>query len=32
MRIRESRRTDVSTIFAIVNEAAQKYRGVIPAD
>ena len=32
MRIRESRRTDVSAIFAIINDAAQKYRGVIPAD
>jgi N-acetylglutamate synthase-like GNAT family acetyltransferase len=32
MRIRESRKTDVPTIFAIVNDAAQKYRGVIPAD
>jgi N-acetylglutamate synthase-like GNAT family acetyltransferase len=32
MRIRESRTTDVPTIFAIVNDAAQRYRGVIPAD
>ena len=32
MQIRESRRTDVPTIFAIVNDAAQRYRGVIPAD
>jgi N-acetylglutamate synthase-like GNAT family acetyltransferase len=32
MRIRESRNTDVSTIFAIINDAAQAYRGVIPDD
>lgn len=32
MRIRESHKTDVSTIYAIINDAAQKYRGVIPAD
>ena len=32
MRLRESRKADVPAIFAIVNDAAQKYRGVIPAD
>lgn len=32
MQIREARKTDVPTIFAIVNDAAQRYRGVIPAD
>lgn len=32
MRIREARKSDVSTVVGIVNEAAQKYRGVIPAD
>jgi len=32
MQIREARKTDVPTIFAIVNHAAQRYRGVIPAD
>ena len=31
-RIRESRKRDVPTIFAIINDAAQAYRGVIPAD
>jgi N-acetylglutamate synthase-like GNAT family acetyltransferase len=32
MRIRESRNTDIATIFAIINDAAQAYRGVIPED
>jgi GNAT superfamily N-acetyltransferase len=30
--IRKSRQTDVATMFAIVNAAAQAYRGVIPAE
>src|SRR4051794_1561694 len=32
MRIRKSDIADVPGIFAVVNEAAQAYRGVIPAD
>ena len=32
MRIRKSTPADVPAIFAIVNDAAQAYRGVIPAD
>lgn len=32
MRIREARKSDVPTMFGIINDAAQKYRGVIPAD
>jgi N-acetylglutamate synthase-like GNAT family acetyltransferase len=32
MRIREASSADVGQIFAIINEAAQAYRGVIPAD
>jgi N-acetylglutamate synthase-like GNAT family acetyltransferase len=32
MRIRQSREADVPAIFAIINDAAQAYRGVIPAD
>lgn len=32
MRIRKSDASDFSGIFAVVNEAAQAYRGVIPAD
>lgn len=32
MRIRRSEESDLPGIFAIVNEAAQAYRGVIPAD
>ena len=32
MRIRKSDASDFSSIFAVVNEAAQAYRGVIPAD
>ena len=32
MQIRESRPDDVDAIFAIVNDAAQAYKGVIPAD
>lgn len=30
--IRESRKADLATVLAIVNAAAQAYRGVIPAD
>jgi N-acetylglutamate synthase-like GNAT family acetyltransferase len=32
MQIRRSKPDDVPAIFAIVNDAAQAYRGVIPAD
>ena len=32
MEIRRSTAADVPAIFAIVNDAAQAYRGVIPAD
>ena len=32
MFIREARKADVPAMYAIINEAAQKYRGVIPAD
>jgi N-acetylglutamate synthase-like GNAT family acetyltransferase len=32
MLIRESRKSDLAVIFAIINDAAQAYRGVIPAD
>jgi GNAT superfamily N-acetyltransferase len=32
MRIRRSTAADVPVVFAIVNDAAQAYRGVIPAD
>ena len=32
MRIRKGERGDLERILAIVNEAAQAYRGVIPAD
>ena len=32
MRVRESLKADVPAIFAIINDAAQRYRGVIPAD
>lgn len=32
MQIRKSTPADVPAIFAIVNDAAQAYRGVIPAD
>ena len=32
MQIRASRAADVDTIYAIVNDAAQAYKGVIPAD
>lgn len=32
MRIREAGRSDVPAMFRIINDAAQKYRGVIPAD
>jgi N-acetylglutamate synthase-like GNAT family acetyltransferase len=32
MRIRGSEEADLRVIFAIINEAAQAYRGVIPAD
>lgn len=32
MKIRRSTPADVPVIFTIVNDAAQKYRGVIPAD
>ena len=32
MRIRQSRESDVPAMFAIINDAAQAYRGVIPAD
>jgi N-acetylglutamate synthase-like GNAT family acetyltransferase len=32
MRIRAFERSDLPHVFAIVNEAAQAYRGVIPAD
>jgi N-acetylglutamate synthase-like GNAT family acetyltransferase len=32
MRIRQSQNSDVAAIFAIINEAAQAYRGVIPDD
>ena len=32
MRIRKSREADLPAILAIVNDAAQAYRGVIPAD
>lgn len=32
MRIRGSEEADLEPIFAIINEAAQAYRGVIPAD
>jgi len=32
MRIREARKSDVPTMFGIINEAARAYRGVIPAD
>jgi N-acetylglutamate synthase-like GNAT family acetyltransferase len=32
MRIRGSQEADLPVIFAIINEAAQAYRGVIPAD
>lgn len=32
MRIRHSREADVPAIFAIINDAAQAYRGVIPDD
>ena len=32
MRVRRSEPADVPAIFAIVNDAAQAYRGVIPAD
>ena len=31
-RIRKSQPSDLPTIFTIINDAAQKYRGVIPAD
>ncbi|MDO8790134.1 MAG: GNAT family N-acetyltransferase [Sulfuritalea sp.] len=30
--IRKSRMTDLAAMFAIINEAAQAYRGIIPAD
>ena len=32
MRIRESEQADLAEIFAVVNEAAQAYRGVVPID
>jgi N-acetylglutamate synthase-like GNAT family acetyltransferase len=32
MQIRRSRDSDIPSIFAIVNDAAERYRGVIPAD
>jgi N-acetylglutamate synthase-like GNAT family acetyltransferase len=32
MQIRRSRDSDIPAIFAIVNDAAERYRGVIPAD
>jgi N-acetylglutamate synthase-like GNAT family acetyltransferase len=32
MRIRESEQADLTEIFAVINEAAQAYRGVIPID
>src|SRR5206468_12931255 len=32
MRIRKSAPSDRASIFAIVNDAAQAYRGIIPAD
>jgi N-acetylglutamate synthase-like GNAT family acetyltransferase len=32
MRIRESRPADLDAIYRIVNDAAQAYKGVIPAD
>lgn len=32
LRVRESRETDLSVMLAIINDAAQAYRGVIPAD
>ena len=32
MRIRESDQADLAEIFAVVNEAAQAYRGVVPID
>lgn len=32
MRIRESEQADLAEIFAVVNEAAQAYRGVVPFD
>ena len=32
MRIRESTQADLTAMFAIINDAAQRYRGVIPAD
>ena len=32
MRIRKSTQADLAAMFAIINDAAQRYRGVIPAD
>ena len=32
MQIRAARKSDVPTMFGIINDAAEKYRGVIPAD
>jgi GNAT superfamily N-acetyltransferase len=32
MRIRESDQADLAEMFAVVNEAAQAYRGVVPID
>ena len=32
MRIRESEQADLAEIFAVINEAAQAYRGVVPID
>ena len=32
MRIRQSAKLDVAAIFEIINDAAQAYRGAIPAD
>jgi len=32
MQVRKSAGTDTATILAIVNDAAQRYKGVIPAD
>lgn len=32
MRLREGEQADLAEIFAVVNEAAQAYRGVIPID
>jgi hypothetical protein len=32
VRIRKSQEADLPAMFAIINDAAQAYRGVIPAD